>query len=267
VRRYWDFKPRQFIVYGDTTKDNLPMGYELEADEGNLRSFLQEFDVRDDYEKLYYFKSDGSLGSDGLEMVTHPCTLDYHRNEFPLAMLIDLLKDHSYVSYDNADCGFHVHVPRSALTQSEAVKVGLLIYRFENKFSAIAQRDCEEYAKFKHFKASKHSTDDYDRYSAVNYSNSNTIEFRIFKGTLARKSIMAYLCTVHSAVNFIRCHNTHEVSRKDAFEKYVKYIYSHHMRYPELIRYLERKKLSGSLHGKYKKISDNKDTASYDNER
>lgn len=59
------------------------MGVELEIDKGdNVRecaSALKTLSEREDY---FYLKSDGSLDN-GIEIVTHPCSLEYHENSFP----------------------------------------------------------------------------------------------------------------------------------------------------------------------------------------
>ena len=60
------------------------MGVELEVDDGgkdsgNARKILSVFNRNAEYG---YIKSDGSL-DDGLELVTHPCTLKAHLQEVP----------------------------------------------------------------------------------------------------------------------------------------------------------------------------------------
>ena len=57
---------------------------ELEIDEGgesNYEANLIQQIANCDHDHIYC-KHDGSL-EDGFEIVTHPMTLDYHRNEMP----------------------------------------------------------------------------------------------------------------------------------------------------------------------------------------
>ena len=76
----YSYKPNP-IFYGD---GNRYFGIELEIDEvGKDDDYAEELlDIANMHEDLLYIKTDGYL-DDGMELVSHPCTLDYHCNEFP----------------------------------------------------------------------------------------------------------------------------------------------------------------------------------------
>jgi hypothetical protein len=68
---------------------------------------------------------------------------------------------------------------------------------------AIARRYAEGYCKIKEKKiGSAHQSS--DRYEAINLTSQNTIEFRIFKGSLKYESVIAALEFCHSLVEFTR---------------------------------------------------------------
>ena len=76
----YNYKPEP-IFYGDDTRF---FGVELEIDYGGRDSGNAEIllDTGNRYTENIYIKSDGSL-DDGMEIVSHPMTLDYHKTEMP----------------------------------------------------------------------------------------------------------------------------------------------------------------------------------------
>ena len=84
-----------------------------------------------------YIKTDGSL-DEGLELVTHPMTLEYHLNEMPWAEVLRKAQSMGYLSHAAGTCGLHVHISRLAFgctyEQQEAA-IARLLY-FVEKFWA-----------------------------------------------------------------------------------------------------------------------------------
>ena len=81
-------------------------GVELEIDEGgestvHARRFL---DIANRHVENLYIKTDGSL-DDGLELVTHPMTLEYHLNDMPWKDILDEAKRLGYRSTAQAPVG------------------------------------------------------------------------------------------------------------------------------------------------------------------
>ena len=105
----YNYKPDP-VFFGDGKRY---FGVELEVDRGgeihgNARR------VTELAPEQIYCKHDGSL-DDGLEIVTHPMTLDYHCNQMPWQNIVDLLKEMGYRSHQTTTAGLHVHVNRSSL--------------------------------------------------------------------------------------------------------------------------------------------------------
>ena len=186
-------------------------GVELEIDEAgednDSARRIMEIANGNGLENLYC-KHDGSL-DDGFELVTHPMTLEYHMKEMPWAKVLQEAIRLGYVSHQTTTCGLHVHVNRDAFGASEAEQdavIARILYFFEKnweellKFSRRTPRQLEHWAArygykdqpkelLDHAKKGSHG----GRYTSVNLTNADTIEFRIFRGTLKYNTLIATL--------------------------------------------------------------------------
>ena len=233
----------------------LYMGVELEIDKGgNYESNADELlSIANFQLENMYCKHDGSIEY-GFEMVTHPMTLDYHKNEMPWKKIFEKAVSMNYRSHQTSTCGLHVHVNRSAFGDIEAQEdvISRIVYfveahwnellKFSRRTEASINRWAARYgiaenAKLTYDKAKKSN---YNRYVCVNLTNYDTIEFRIFRGTLRYETFMATLQLVHEIC-------TKAIAMSDAeFEAmcwadFVKGINQEDK--PELIRYLKSKQL------------------------
>ena len=155
-----------------------------------------------------YCKHDGSL-DDGFEMVTHPMTLEYHMKEMPWAKILQEAIHLGYTSHQANTCGLHVHVNRDAFGNTEEAQdavIARILYFFEKnweellKFSRRTPRQLERWATRYGYKDQPkelldHAKKGYHggRYTSVNLTNTDTIEFRIFRGTLKYNTLIATL--------------------------------------------------------------------------
>lgn len=199
------YKPEP-IFYGSGPRY---FGVELEVDCGgesdyNASLILEEANRG---HELLYCKHDGSL-EDGFELVTHPMSLNFHRWEMPWRAVLDQTVQLGYYSHKTSTCGLHIHVSRDALgddlEEQEAV-IARILYFFEKnwnellKFSRRSQWQLERWAARYGYK--DHPRDILDhakrggpqRYACVNLTNEETIEFRIFRGTLKLNTLIATL--------------------------------------------------------------------------
>ena len=114
-------------------------GVELEIDDGGtVNSNAQKLlDIANKDAENLYIKTDGSL-DEGLELVTHPMTLEYQLNEMPWAAVLHKAQEMDYLSHAAGTCGLHVHISRLAFgctyEQQEAA-IARLLY-FVEKFWA-----------------------------------------------------------------------------------------------------------------------------------
>jgi len=135
----YDYKPDP-IFYGN---GNRFFGVELEIDEGgkdndNARQLKDLANYRDE---RIYIKSDGSLNY-GMEIVSHPMTLEYHLREMNWESLLEEAIEMGYLSHHTSTCGLHVHVNRNAFgeNQSEQEKaIEKILFFVEKHWSEVFQ--------------------------------------------------------------------------------------------------------------------------------
>ena len=216
----------------DTCSDipDLLFGIELEVDKG-------PYDERDtaiseiaDASEDVYMKHDGSLDT-GFEIVTHPCTLEYHMYEFKWRHITSIAKRHGFKSHDARTCGLHVHVGRYQLGQNDRerhnniAKIIMLVDRHWDalvKFSRRRPEQLNHWAKRPAISPIRSTdtedriidrmwyADNGDRYQAVNLRNSGTIEFRMFNGTLKRDTIIATVQLLSNICQYAMTHTPQE---------------------------------------------------------
>ena len=200
------FKPEP-IFYGTGKRY---FGVELEVDEGGESDSNAErvLDIVNSGRELIYCKHDGSL-NDGFEIVTHPMTLDFHENNMPWAEIMEEVKKMGYLSHQAETCGLHVHINRTPFGNTESEQeaaIARVLYFFEKfweellKFSRRTQRQLDHWAARYGYKerpkdilgqAKGHNSA--GRYTAVNLTNRDTVEFRMFRGTLKYSTLIATL--------------------------------------------------------------------------
>ena len=202
----YGYKPDP-LFYGDSKRF---FGVELEIDEGgkdgeNAEQILDEANWNG-LEHIY-IKSDGSL-NDGMEIVTHPMSLDYHKDQMPWHDVCHKAVQLGYKSHKTSTCGLHIHVNRSTFgdTREEQDEcISRVLYFVEHhwnellKFSRRTEYQMSRWAARYGYKANpKEIMEDAKkgangRYACVNITNWNTIEFRMFRGTLKVNTIFATL--------------------------------------------------------------------------
>lgn len=186
------------------------MGVELEIDEGGENNYhaQQILDIANKHEERIYCKHDGSL-DDGFEIVSHPMTLDYHINRMNWQDILSKARELGYTSHNAGSCGLHIHCNRDffgADEDEQEVVIGRVVYlteRFWNELVKFSRRTTGSLNRW----AAKYATisdtvietyqkakdKDCGRYVAVNLTNFNTIEFRMFRRTLRYETFTATL--------------------------------------------------------------------------
>ena len=202
----YSYKPVP-IFYGDGPRY---FGVELEIDCGgespaNAGELLMVGNQAADH---IYIKHDGSL-SNGFEIVTHPMSLDYHLHHMPWAQLCRRAVALGYRSHMTDTCGLHVHVNRSSFGESEETQeaaIARLLYFFEQNWDQIlrfSRRTPEQAAHWaarygyegSPMKLLEYAKDECSqrRYNCINLLPKETVEFRIFRGTLKTNTILTSL--------------------------------------------------------------------------
>ena len=245
----YSYKPEpEFHMCDDEKRDGMDdmaipyFGVELEIDGGD-----DHRDVSEDIQALglpVYCKHDGSLDDEGVECVTHPCTLAYHENVFDWGALVDTALRHDYLSHNTSTCGLHVHVNRRCMGDTRAERnrtagnLVLLCQPLWDKLVTFSRRTADKlddwakrpepvrfietdyYCREKEYDlegqadetltAMALNTYDDGRYQAVNLTNSSTVEFRLFRGSLKRSTILASIALVNNMVAYAKTHTPTE---------------------------------------------------------
>lgn len=147
-------------------------------------------------------KYDGSLNH-GFEVVSRPGTVKAHHYLWP--KVINALPTGT-VSHNTETCGLHIHIDRTGLSQ---LTIGKILVFFNSGttsslITAVARRSAGRYC----YRYTKRLTDgkstryNDDRYQAVNLCNLNTVEIRIFRGTICLPTILASIEFVDAVVAF-----------------------------------------------------------------
>lgn len=248
----YSYKPDP-IFYGNGKRF---FGVELEIDDGgrdsnNADNILSA--ANSGGEKIY-IKNDGSL-DDGMEIITHPMTLHYHKNEMPWREIMYQAVDMGYRSHKTSTCGLHVHVNRNAFgntreEQDEAIS--RILYFVEHhwnellKFSRRTEHQMNRWAARYGYKNNPKDILDHakkegnGRYTCVNITNWNTVEFRMFRGTLKYNTLIATLELVDQICEFAVIFTDEEL-RKMSWTEFVTLL--DESTCSELITYLKERRL------------------------
>ena len=251
IQSYY-YKPAP-IFYGEGSRY---LGVELEIDDGGERDSVAKalMDIGNRDAEHIYIKHDGSL-NEGMEIVTHPMTLDYHKNQMPWPAVMEKALTEGYYSHQAETCGLHVHVNRDSLGESEWEQeetTARILYFVENhwnellRFSRRTKWQLEKWAaRYGRKDSPKEVLDSAKsscagRYACVNLTNFSTIEFRIFRGTLKYNTLIATLELVEELCSVAISCSDGEMSEL-TWTEFVSHLSP--QRCPELIQYLKERRL------------------------
>lgn len=229
------YKPTPELKFRSSEKSHpydapsiLTFGVELEVDCGD--DHLELAEELDEMGEPIYMKHDGSLGSEGVEIVTHPCSLAYHQYELRWAEIARVCKSRGFKSHDARTCGLHIHVGREQMgnnydsrrrTAGNLVILTSKLWEELVKFSRRTSGQLSDWASRPNIELDCEFTDseltdmalrtEYDgRYQACNLCNGSTVEFRIFRGSLKRNTIIASIQLVSNLTKYAMTHTPTE---------------------------------------------------------
>lgn len=197
----YGYRPRAKFQ-GDAKADGgLFFGVELEVEVDDRHDRHEKAKkVQNKLGDFVYLKHDGSLDS-GFEIVSHPATLDYHLTAWDEFFGWDRA---GLKSASTTTCGLHVHVSRKALTSLQIAKIVCFCAAEQNAefMKRVAMRGPNVFCKIMKKKLGTAHNHNGDRYQAVNVGPRNTIEFRLFRGTLNKEKFLRCLEFCHALVKF-----------------------------------------------------------------
>lgn len=252
VREY-GYEPHLNFQTSKNDKEKLPayLGFELEA--GGLDDCSDRNDIAElisDGEETFFLKEDGSIPEYGFELVSHPITLKRHK-ELDWENILRKMSNAGMRSHDlgSEGCGLHVHVSRNCLSAYKWLLIDWFISKYQEQFETIARRKETHWATFK--KNNGQPIKDVfgkscgTRYQAVNFENRNTVEFRLFRGTLKYTTFMATLEIVDALVHWAKQLSISDILASDnVFENFTHFITANGKLYENAVNYLTEKHLA-----------------------
>lgn len=198
------FKTVHDVFFGNYNGTELTFGAELEIDDGDNAEDVAEaiLECSDDV----YCKHDGSLGNEGVEIVSHPCTLEYHMTKLGWDKITTTAKDYNFSSHDAGTCGLHIHVGKRQLhgvddQNTTIAKIIIAMNKHWDEFVKFSRRTSNQlghWAELPKIDIGREDaieealkTEHRGRYQAINLTNWATIEFRLYRGTLNMQTLMA----------------------------------------------------------------------------
>lgn len=226
-----DYKPTYNAHKLPEEENPLYLGAEIEIDKGGQDNHevmgkclsIMNSDENNKKETYIYGMHDGSL-SLGFEIATMPATLLFHKT-LPYKEMFDYLISQGYRAHDTQTCGLHVHINRNFFGESildQQLCISGLTYLVEtywNEIVTISRRDSNRYSS--RFNKKKEDTilnmfskvTNGSKYSAINLQHNNTIELRMFKGTLNYNTFINTLEFVHILANIVKNTNIYNIDK------------------------------------------------------
>lgn len=204
-----------------------------------------------------YLKRDGSIGKFGCEIVTHPATIDYHKNNVPWKTFFD-----KYQIKGRKNCGLHFHVDKRYLTALQQKVLDIVVNESVDFISAISDRKPNRYCYQNNRKTFDNLGISFSRYEMINFGNNKTIEFRFFKSPKTYKSFITKIEFVDAIMKYIKAIKDKEINdlifksqlKKFFFWKnFVDYVKENNDKYEFLNKYFSSNKKINSVIEQYDK--------------
>lgn len=219
------------------SRSKLLYGTEIEFENNRrITPRISEYDLSELFDEIgggrTYCKRDASLYNSGCELISEPGTLGHHMYVMRWRAILKAATKNGFRSHDTLNCGMHVHVGREQLGESNAQRAEVIrkvmaitqLFRPElTRFSRRRLQELDNWAPIPTLPSyvdrnSGESLRDYfaeqrtyigdhnRRYTAVNVTNRNTVEIRIFRGTAKRDTVIANIQLVNSMFTWAMTH-------------------------------------------------------------
>lgn len=242
-----DYKPDEWNLHGKGDDDATRLGVELEtatATGGNVQvtaqKVLDKLNRGMGHEEFAFLKHDGSIrgGAGGFEIVTHPATLDFHKERWP-AIFSPNRPDKLRSDFSKYETGMHVHVTREGLTDLTILKMMAFVNANGNRefINAVAGRTPTDWAKFGP-KTAKDMKPPHSKYEAINLLHSDSVEFRIFAGTLDPEVFFRNLEFVDACTEMCKPTQTSPNDMQNP-DRFMDFVAANRKRYPHLFPFCE----------------------------
>jgi hypothetical protein len=213
IIKNYHYKPSKWKYLKEKWEYPLYMGVELEVEpfiyDENIQKVACEFKnflKSELLENFIYFKTDSSIH--GFEIVTHPFTLQYAHNHIKWNRVLEWLIEKNYTSFKNGRCGLHIHLDKSYFSDTDIIKMRTFFSGASNEIFKFSRREGKDnqYCIYEPFNKSRFlNFAQNGRHCAFNINtNKNTVEVRVFKGTLNINRFIASLQFCDALANFVK---------------------------------------------------------------
>ena len=240
VRSYHEHK-NEFTPYKlDKEKNPYYIGFELEIEhkDNTTRNEEEALDILQNLNVV--FEEDGSLNDSGVEIISQPQSYNYiMKNKDKIKQAFEGVVKLGYISHNSDNCGLHFHFTRPKNDKYTIQRIWLILETFKNEIKQITRRGGDDhwckwlsdntYEKIKALNSDYiNDHKDGDRYKALNNTNTNTIEFRIFKGTLNFETFISDLQFLNNIYKLAKSNKDlclitwDELTKGEYISKYIK---------------------------------------------
>ena len=235
----------------------LYLGFELEAGGIERLSELRDIAISivgeySQNQEFFHLERDASISSGGgkygFELISMPMTLDFHKS-FLWADVLREMDSSGMLGHDLGKncCGLHVHFSKNFLTCMEMVKLDYFVALHRKNFELIARRGENDWLCYKGDNAGMKSFGKgCCHYDAVNFSNRDTVEIRIFRSSLRYETLMATLEIVDSLARFIKLLKSSDLIRDKhgSWKLFSAFLSANKARYSNALEYLAERKVA-----------------------
>lgn len=198
--------------------------YGFEIEYNYISPALLYYKNKDLYKnKLIYNKADSSIAS-GVEINIIPSDYSSIKKIIGMMDLLSLTKEQTIENlYKNA--GVHIHVSSNSIPKEDIYKLNLLFNhtmnkKYSNYIYYLANRKKTQYNNYNDnyyeiggIKYKKELGDSHN--NAINFGNSNTVEFRLFGSTINKKRLLGYIEFVNLTLDFVNKNSIKKMSLKN----------------------------------------------------
>lgn len=233
----------KLLMPGEVAKPGTRFfGFEIECIVPDIRENIRKLS-RTNLVKAAIMKSDGSLGSSGMEVCTLPMTRNAALKH--LKVISDELIGVQARAWNRNQCGLHIHVSTASASWGTWGKVDRFFQNTDNQrlLDLVAGRPANQYcnrkqtpyiAAHKITEAKKKTRS--DRYQALNFSTGKpTVEFRLFRGNVSYEGLVRCMQFCDSLIEWA---SEQSISSQMHSLAYVQWLYQNRGRYPILVKYL-----------------------------
>lgn len=204
----------------------------------------------------YFCENDSSLDNYGCEIITIPLTPDDAKSRAVWRPLCARLKDLGATSWDNSNCGLHVHIGREILGDTEAEREATLsrLLLFYNLYLNDDETATKVFGRARCYHEGRHDDsqeframrllgtadvlknkdiakrvgdaikrqNNTARYYTINTTNTNTIEFRKGRGSLSVDRIQTIITFCEAVCLYVRTSDDVSALSVEGFREYIR---------------------------------------------